>query len=81
MIYSGGEEHRKGVGILMKNSIGRSMLGFWSMSERVVMLKLQAKPFVITIIQVYAPALDYEDVEFERLYQEIQKWHQTNKIR
>ena len=27
-LYSGGEEHRKGVGILMKNSIARSMLGF-----------------------------------------------------
>ena len=81
MIYSGGEEHRKGVGILMKSSIPRSMLGFWSISERVVMLKLRAAPFDINIIQVYAPALDYEDVEFERLYQEIQKWHQTNKIR
>ena len=71
MIYSGGEMHRKGVGILMKNNIARSMLGFWAISERVIMLKLQAKPFNINIIQVYAPTLDCEDEEIEKLYQEI----------
>ena len=71
MIYSGGEMHRKGVGILMKNNIARSMLGFWAISERVIMLKLQAKPFNINIIQVYAPTLDCEDEEVEKLYQEI----------
>ena len=71
MIYSGGEMHRKGVSILMKNNIARSMLGFWAISERIIMLKLQAKPFNINIIQVYAPTLDCEDEEVEKLYQEI----------
>ena len=59
------------MGILMKNNIARSMLGFWAISERVIMLKLQAKPFNINIIQVYVPTLDCEDEEVEKLYQEI----------
>ena len=71
MIYSGGEEHMKGVGILMKNNIARSMLGFWAISKRVIMLKLQAKPFNINIIQVYAPTLDCADEEVKKVYQEI----------
>ena len=37
LIYSGGKEHRKRVGILMKNYIARSMLGFWAISERVIL--------------------------------------------
>ena len=36
MIYSGREEHRKRVCILMKNNIAESMLGFWTVSERVI---------------------------------------------
>ena len=35
------------------------------------MLKLQAKPFNINIIQVYAPKFVCEDEEVEKLYQEI----------
>ena len=68
MIYSGGEECRKGMGILMINNIARSMLGCWAIPERVIMLKLQAKPFSINIIQVYAPTLDCADEEVEKLY-------------
>ena len=79
LIYSGGKEHRKGVGILMKNYIARSMLGFWAISERVILLKLQAKPFNINIIQVYAPTSDCEDEEVEKLYQEINNGIQQTK--
>ena len=35
------------------------------------MLKLQAKPFNINIIQVYAQTLDCEDEKFEKLYHKI----------
>ena len=72
MIYSGGENHRNGVGIVMKNSVSKSMIGFWTISERVIMIKLKAKPFNINIIQVYAPTQDHDDEEIEKFYQEIQ---------
>ena len=35
-------------------------------------LKLQANPFNINMIQVYAPTLDYKDAEVELLYQDMQ---------
>ena len=72
MIYSGGSEHRNGVGILMKNNIAKSMVGFWAISERVIMVKLEAKPFNINIIQVYAPTQDHNEEEIETFYQQIQ---------
>ena len=72
MIYSSGEKHRNGVGIVMKNSVAKSMLGFWAISDRVIMMKLEAKPFNINVIQVYAPTQDHDGEEIETFYQEIQ---------
>ena len=72
MIYSGGEKHRNGVGIVMKNSVAKSMTGFWAISDRVIMMKLEAKPFNINVMQVCAPTQDHDDEEIEQFYQEIQ---------
>ena len=72
MIYSGGEKHRNGVRIVMKNSVTKSMMGFWAISDRVIMMKLEAKPFNINVMQVYAPTQDHDGEETEKLYQEIQ---------
>ena len=72
MIYSGGENHRNGVRIVMKNSVAKSMMGFWAISDRVIMMKLEAKPFNINVMQVYAPTQGHDGEEIENFYQEIQ---------
>ena len=72
MIYSGGKEHRNGVGIIMSKEIARSLIGYWAISERVIVIKLQGKPFNLCIIQIYAPTQDHEDEEIELFYDEIQ---------
>ena len=72
MIYSGGGKHRNGVGIVMKNSVAKSMMGFWAISDRVIMMKLEAKPFNINVMQVYAPTQNHDGEEIEKFYQEIQ---------
>ena len=72
MIYSGGENHRNGVGIVMKNSVAKSMMRFWAISGKVIMMKLEAKPFNINVMQVYAPTQDHDGEEIEKFYQEIQ---------
>ena len=51
------------------SKINAGLLGY--IRERVIMLKLQAKPFNTNIIQVYAPKFVCEDEEVEKLYQEI----------
>ena len=37
-----------------------------------ILIKLQGKPFNISIIQIYAPTQDHEDEEIELFYDEIQ---------
>ena len=56
----------------MRKEIVRSLIGYWAISERVKMIKLQGKPFNISIIQIYAPTQDQEDEEIELFYDETQ---------
>ena len=51
LIYSGGENHRNGIGILMKKSLNASLIGIWPISDRVMMAKIKGQPFDINIIQ------------------------------
>ena len=73
IIYSSGQEHKHGIGIVMKNGIVKAMIGYWTISSRVVMMKLQGKPFNISIIQVYAPTKDYSEEDIQLCYEEIQE--------
>ena len=66
MIYAGGEKHRNGVGIVMKNRVAKSMMGFWAISDRVIMMKLEAKPSNIKVMQVYAPTQDHDGEEIDK---------------
>ena len=72
-IYSGGEEHQHGVGFMVKSSVEKSVLGFWPVSNRNIMLKLKAKPFNITIIQTYLPTSSHSDEEVEEHYEELER--------
>ena len=71
MIYSGGEKHAHGVAIVMKNSIAKSLMGYWPINDRIIMCKLQAKPFNIVILQLYAPTSDHDDEEIDTFYEEV----------
>ena len=37
-----------------------------------ISIRLQGKPFNITVIQVYAPTSNVEEVKFERFYEDLQ---------
>ena len=37
-----------------------------------ISVRFQAKPFNITVIQVYAPASNAEEAEVERFYEDLQ---------
>ena len=45
----------------MKNSIAKSLLGYWPISGRVMLVKLQGKPFNINLIQVYTPTKEHSE--------------------
>ena len=55
IIYSGGDKREQGVGIILNEAISTPIEGYWTISDRVLLVKLTEKPYDITIIQVYAP--------------------------
>ncbi|XP_071944773.1 uncharacterized protein [Antedon mediterranea] len=67
-IYAGGDKHEKGVGLLLDGDMAKCMLGYWAVSERVMLVKLQGQPFNISIIVVYAPTADSTDEEIDNFY-------------
>ena len=44
-----------------------------------ILVRFQGKPFNITIIHVYAPTTDAEEVEREQLYEDLQHLELTPK--
>ena len=40
-------------------------------NDRTISVRFQGKPFNITVIQVYAPTSNAEEVEVERFYEDL----------
>ena len=71
-IYSGGEKHEFGVGVLLGRKLANSLLGHWAISDRVILVKLSGNPMNINVIQVYAPTSAATDEEIERFYEQVE---------
>jgi len=54
-------------------------LGAASKMTKMILVRFQGKPFNITIIQVYAPTTDTEEVEVEQFYEDLQHLELTPK--
>ena len=81
--YSGGDKLEKGVGIMVNKRVANSVLGFWAVSDRVIMVKIRAHPFNINIIQVYAPTQEGSEDDVDEFYEtiaDVQKQSKSQEI-
>ena len=69
-IYYCGQEslRRNGVAIIFNKRVRNAVLGCSLKNERMIYVRLQGKPFNITVIQVFAPTTNAEEAEVEQLY-------------
>ena len=67
-IYYCGQEslRRNGVAIMVNKRVQNAVLGWNLKNDRMISVRLQGKPFNITVIQVYAPTSNAEEAEVER---------------
>ena len=63
---------RNGVAIMVNKKVRIAVLGCNFRNDRMISLRLQGKPFNITVIQVYAPTSNAEEAEVERFYEDLQ---------
>ena len=73
-IYYCGQEslRRNGVAIMINKIVKNAVLGCNLKKDRMISIHFQGKPFNITVIQVYAPTSNAEEVEVERFYEDLQ---------
>ena len=65
-------EERNGVAIMVNKRIRNAVLGCNLKNDRMISVRFQGKPFNITVIQVYAPTRNAEEVEVEQFYEDLQ---------
>ena len=78
-VYSGGDKHERGVGILLDKFHSKCLLGYWAISDRVMLAKLKGHPFDLSIIQAYAPTSESTDEELDTFYESLDKARQQCK--
>ena len=57
---------------MVNERVQNAVLGCSLTSDRMISVRLQGKPFNITVFQVYAPTSNAEEAEVERFYEDLQ---------
>ena len=71
-IYCGQESlRRNGVAIVVNKRVRNAVLGCNLRNDRMISVRLQGKPYNITVTQVYAPTSNAEEAEVERFYEDL----------
>ena len=73
-IYYFGQEslRRNGVAIIVNKRVQNAVLGCDRKNDRMISVRLQGKPFNITVIQMYVLTSNTEEAEVERFYEDLQ---------
>ena len=57
---------------MVNKRVQNAVLGCNVKNDRMISVRLQGKPFNITVIQVYAPTSNTEETEVEQFYEDLQ---------
>ena len=73
-IYYCGQESLRGngVAIIVSKRVQNAVLGWSLKNDRMISVCFQGKPFIIIVIQVYAPTSNAEEAEVERFLEDLQ---------
>ena len=57
---------------MVNKRVGNAVLGYNFKNDRMISVRLQGKPFNMTVIQVYAPTSNTEEAEVEWFFEDLQ---------
>lgn len=73
ILYSGkNNDYSHGVAVILSKEAGKSSLGYCSVSDRILILRIQGKPHNLSLIQCYAPTSNASEEEMEEFYNKRQ---------
>ena len=73
VIYAGGNENQRGVAVILDGETAKRVTKIVQHSDRLILVKIQAEPVDLVVIQIYMPTSDHEDEEVEELYEELEE--------
>lgn len=74
LIYSGMEKkHEHGVAMWLNKKVAKSVIGYNPVNERILSVRIKAKPINVSIFQIYAPTSNAEDEEIETFYDKLRE--------
>jgi hypothetical protein len=66
MFYSGRVKAEKGVEVVLRNDIVKHLTKMECYSDRLMFVKISAKPDDIVLVQVYKPTTNHHDDEIQK---------------
>ena len=71
--YCGQESHRRnGVALIINKTVQNAVLGCNLKNDRMILVHFQGKSFNITVIQVYGPTTNAEEVEVDQFFEDLE---------
>lgn len=67
----GNDRHQSGVALIVNKEIEKAIIQCTPISDRLIVLKVQAQPFNLNIVQVYAPTAECEEEKIEKFYNDL----------
>ena len=81
VVYSGNDTlTAAGVAVILDRGTGKSLLGYNPINERIVTVRLAARPWNVTLIQVYAPTNQASDTVKEEVSTCLQQAGQCHGV-
>ncbi|GFO03294.1 craniofacial development protein 2-like [Plakobranchus ocellatus] len=74
ILYSVGGQHQKAVGMILVEETSKAIKGFWTVNDRVLIVKLKCAPFDSGIVQIMHQQLKKKMTQrLEEFYEHIEK--------
>ena len=58
--------------MLIDETTSKSIMGYWALSDIVLLVSFRGKPVYISVIQVYAPPTDADTDEIDSFYDKVE---------
>ena len=72
LIYSGGDENQRGVGIMIDKTTAKSVTKITYCNDRLMLVRIKAIPTDLVLIMVYMPTSDHPEEEIDEMYDKIE---------